>query len=81
MLCTCPRQNDGNGPVSISESILGPNFFVVDIIPDLRYWQDWILSCSLKTTNTSDGSPKDLRELRLGDVFDANKKMLNMLLK
>ena len=27
MLCTCPLQNDGNGPVSISESILGPNFW------------------------------------------------------
>ena len=73
MLCTCPLQNDGNGPVSISESILGPNFWV-DIIPDLRSRQDWILSCTVKTTNTSDGSPKDLRELRLGDVFWCQQK-------
>jgi len=26
--------------------------------------EDWILSCTPKTTSTSDGSPKDLRELR-----------------
>ena len=69
----CPLQNDGNGPVSISESILGPNFWV-DIIPDLRSRQDWILSCTVKMRNTSDGSPKDLRELRLGDVFWCQQK-------
>ena len=53
----------------------------VDIISDHRSWQDWILSCTVKTTNTSYGIPKDLRELRLGDVFGHLKKMLKILLK